>query len=279
MATQTPTHTWVWTAVSPLLPGAAHSVAIIAVGHPFDTVKTRLQLGLQSDMMQCAWQTWQNQGISGFYRGAAMPLCQLIIKRPFEFAVWEWFNSKFSGKVYAPILGGCLAGLTSSAIGNPFSVVKIQLQATGKEEVFNVREAARSVWLSRGMFGFYRGFTISLYKEVPFAGVYLGTYGNLREALPKTKWSPAVAGAIASMLTWSVLLPLDTLKTVIQFRVLQDSKPLTVWQQLNTLIRDRGMSGLWAGWAPVAIRSLPSSAAAMMAYEWARSLTREVEKP
>lgn len=279
MATRTQTHTWAWSAVSPLLPGAAHSVAIIAVGHPFDTLKTRLQLGLQSNMMQCAWQTFQNHGISGFYRGAAMPLCQLILKRPFEFAVWEWFNATFTGKVYAPVLGGCLAGLTSAAIGNPFSVIKIQLQATGKEEMSNVREAARTVWLSRGMFGFYRGFTISLYKEVPFASVYLGTYGNLREAMPKTNWTPAVAGAIASMITWSVLLPLDTLKTVIQYRVLQDVEPLTVWQQLNSLIRDRGISGLWAGWAPVALRSLPSSAAAMMAYEWARSLTREVEKP
>eukprot|EP00931_Biecheleriopsis_adriatica_P089309 TRINITY_DN63462_c0_g1_i1.p1 TRINITY_DN63462_c0_g1~~TRINITY_DN63462_c0_g1_i1.p1 ORF type:complete len:286 (+),score=42.22 TRINITY_DN63462_c0_g1_i1:24-860(+) len=262
-----------WTALAPLLPGAAHAVAIIAVGHPFDTLKTRLQLGMQGSMSSCVWHTLQSQGVKGFYRGAAMPLTQLVVKRPFEFAIWEWFNAKFQGKSYAPALGGVIAGLTSAVLGCPFSVIKIQLQATSKDVHASVAQAAAAILKSRGILGFYRGFHISVYKETPFATVYLGTYGNLREMLPKTTWSPAVAGGVASMITWTVLLPLDTVKTIVQARVLEDSRPVSPWQQLTQIMRDRGIGGLWAGWAPVALRSLPSSAAAMLAYEWARDLT------
>merc|ERR1712232_742121 len=122
------------------------------------------------------------------------------------------------------------------------------------------------------MGGFYRGFFVSVCKETPFASVYLGSYGNLREMLPKTNWSPAVAGGAASMITWTILLPLDTLKTVIQARVLQDCNPESVRQHLKSITRERGIGALWAGWAPVALRSLPSSAAAMLAYEWTRNL-------
>eukprot|EP00928_Gymnodinium_smaydae_P029991 TRINITY_DN22426_c0_g3_i1.p1 TRINITY_DN22426_c0_g3~~TRINITY_DN22426_c0_g3_i1.p1 ORF type:complete len:276 (+),score=41.94 TRINITY_DN22426_c0_g3_i1:73-900(+) len=262
-------------ALLPLLPGVAHSVTIIAVGHPFDTLKTRLQLRLHSSMSSCVWHMLQEQGIRGFYRGAAMPLTQLVVKRPFEFAIWEWFNATFRGKAYAPALGGIVAGMTSSVIGCPFSVIKIQLQANSKDVHTGVAEAVTAVWNTRGPLGFYRGFLVSVSKETPFATVYLGTYGNLRETLPKTSWSPAVAGAAASMVTWTILLPLDTLKTVIQARVLQETRSESAFRQFKSIVRERGVLGLWAGWAPVAIRSLPSSASAMLAYEWARKLAAE----
>jgi hypothetical protein len=202
-----------------------------------------------------------------------MPLLQLVVKRPIEFAIFEWFNVKFKGKAYAPVLGGCIAGLTAAVIGCPFSVIKIRMQATGNDVHSNIREATDAVWKSRGALGFYRGLATSVYKELPFATVYLGIYGNMRDKLPKSFWTPALAGGTASIITWTVLLPLDTLKTVIQARVLQDSEPLSGWRQLSAIVRERGLIGLWAGWTPVALRSLPSSAAAMLAYEAARSAT------
>lgn len=255
------------------LPGAAHSVTSIAVGYPFDTVKTQLQLGLHSSTWNCADGIFKKSGVRGLYRGAAMPLFQLVVKRPFEFAVFESFNAQFKGKPYAPVLGGCLAGITSAIIGCPFSVVKIQMQATGQEIHSGITNAVVAVWRKRGALGFYRGLTASVFKEVPFATVYLGTYGNLREQLPKSLLFHALAGATASMITWTVLLPLDTLKTIIQARVLEENQSQNWTLQLRQFIKTRGFHALWSGLGPVAVRSFPSSAAAMMAYESARSIT------
>mmetsp|Transcript_138147 Transcript_138147/g.240292 ORF Transcript_138147/g.240292 Transcript_138147/m.240292 type:complete len:294 (-) Transcript_138147:85-966(-) len=256
-----------------LLPGAAHSISTITVGYPFDTVKTRLQLGLHHSMRTCVWEMLRKEGLTSFYRGAAMPLCTLVAKRPLEFAVFEWFNARFRGSRFAPVLGGCLAGVTAAAIGCPFSVVKIQMQATRKEVHASVSAAITAVWRSCGMRGFYRGLLASVYKEVPFATAYLGIYGTLREALPKAYWSAAVAGGSASIMTWTLLQPLDTLKTVIQAKVLQVAEPDLRWtDEARRIAFTRGYLGLWAGWGPVALRSLPTSATAMVAYEWARTL-------
>lgn len=244
-----------------LLPGAAHSITTISVGYPFDTVKTRLQLRLHQSMRSCVWEMLRREGLTSFYRGAAMPLCTLVAKRPIEFAVFEAFNARFSGSRFAPVLGGCLAGATAAAIGCPFSVVKIQMQATGKDVHASVREVISAVWRSCGMKGFYRGLLASVYKEVPFATVYLGAYGNLREALPKAYWSTAVAGGTASMITWTLLQPLDTLKTVIQAKVLNVAEPDVRWsEEARRIASTRGVRGLWAGWGPVALRALPTSA-------------------
>lgn len=256
----------------PFLPGAAYSVTLITAGYPFDTIKTRLQLRVHRSMWTCVRETWRQEGCAAFYRGALMPLCTLMVKRPFEFAVFEKLNRRFKGKSYAPWLGGCLAGATSAVIGCPFSVVRVQMQATTRDVYDSFLHAASAIWRQRGLGGFYQGLTASLYKDIPFASVYLGTYGNMREALPKTQWSTAAAGATASLITWTCLQPLDTVKTLAQAAVLEPRMRDLSWsQRCRAVVASHGILGLWAGWVPVAMRSAPSSAAAMTAYECARA--------
>lgn len=270
--------------VAPLLPGAAHSIALLSVGYPFDTVKTRLQLRLNSSMWACTAELVREQGPVALYRGAVMPLATLLVKRPLEFAVFEQFNQSFKGEVYAPLLGGCVAGAISAFAGCPFSVVKIQMQATGKDVHATVYDAGLAVWRARGVRGFYRGLRASLYKDIPFAGLYLGTYGHLREALPEllphlrsengrpSASLSAAAGATSSIATWTLLQPLDTIKTVIQADVLRGKGTEQSWvHRVADIARAHGFRGLWAGWGPTALRSVPSSACAMVAYEWTRT--------
>jgi len=48
-----------------------------AVGHPFDTVKVRLQTTSQSQFkgpLDCLLQTVRNEGVRGLYKGASPPL-------------------------------------------------------------------------------------------------------------------------------------------------------------------------------------------------------------
>ncbi|KAM9919574.1 hypothetical protein OXX80_012668, partial [Metschnikowia pulcherrima] len=47
-----------------------------AVGHPFDTVKVRLQTseGRFKGPMDCVWATFKSEGFRGFYKGFTPPL-------------------------------------------------------------------------------------------------------------------------------------------------------------------------------------------------------------
>lgn len=266
----------------PLLPGATHAMSNIAIGYPFDTMKTRLQLQLHSGMLSCAKDLFHSDGPLAFYRGCAMPLTSLICKRPLEFAAFEWFNKSFSEIHGASFLGGCLAGFIGALMGCPFSVVKIQMQASGRDAYRRTPDAILAVYRSRGVLGFYHGLSASIVMQVPYATMYLGTYGALRERVPKVPWATALAGGTASIITWTTLQPLDTIRTVIQATavrtrsgVLQShEREATAWAaQCRRVIQQRGFLGLWAGWGPVALRAFPTSGFSMVAYEWVRSIT------
>lgn len=262
--------------IEPLLhfaPGAAHAVTTVAVGYPFDTVKTRLQLRLHPGMLSCAKSLISTDGPSALYRGAAMPLFSLVVKRPCEFVFFEWFNSRFSGLTGVSFVGGCFAGVIGAMVGCPFTVVKIQMQAFSSQVHSNTLHAICAVWQQRGFVGFYHGLYASVLMQVPYATVYLGTYGELRERLPKTSWCTAIAGGTASLTTCTLLQPLDTARTLIQARALDQQQASLAWgKQVALIVRQHGILGLWAGWGPAALRALPTSSAAMLVYERVRSL-------
>ncbi|CAE8587444.1 unnamed protein product [Polarella glacialis] len=258
--------------VRKLLPGAAHAVTMVAVGYPFDTVKTRLMLRLSPGMLECARDVIRTNGALGFYRGCAMPLASLVSKRPFEFAVFEWFNARFENKPGVSFLGGCIAGAIGAVAGCPFSVVRVQMQASSKEVHTNSARAILAVWNSRGLLGFYHGLGASVLMQAPYATVYLGTYGQLRETLPKSGLSTALSGGAASLMTCTLLQPLDTVRTLIQARAIGPQEKVSWMTQARMVVQERGPLGLWAGWGPSALRSLPTSAASMLVYEKARSL-------
>lgn len=235
-------------------------------------MKTRLQLKLHDGVISGVKDLVGKNGALVLYRGCAMPLASLVCKRPFEFAAWEAFNKRYKDLPGKSFVGGCLAGCIGSLMGNPFSVVKIQMQARGKDVHRNTLEAIKAVWRSRGFLGFYHGLTASVIMQVPYASVYLGTYGYFRDTLPKQAWGTAAAGSLASIITWTSLQPLDCIRTTIQASALKEdghrnAKWLATARQILT---DRGIRGLWAGWTPVALRAIPTSGLSMVAYETTR---------
>lgn len=56
---------------------AANAIDYAKVGHPFDTIKVRLQTADKSQFsgpIRCVVQTARNEGVSGFYKGVTPPL-------------------------------------------------------------------------------------------------------------------------------------------------------------------------------------------------------------
>ena len=55
-----------------LTTGVAGGVAVVCVGHPFDTCKTRLQTapeGYYKNALDCVKKTYRQEGVAGFYAG------------------------------------------------------------------------------------------------------------------------------------------------------------------------------------------------------------------
>lgn len=201
-----------------------------------------------------------------------MPLTAMLVKRPLEFAAFEWCNTQLGSKAQGPFLGGFIAGVISSVMGCPFSVVKVQMQASQKEMYRYSPSVFIDIWTSRGLWGFYRGISASMIMSVPSTTFFLGTYGVLRERLPQSSWTPALAGMTASIAMWSCLLPLDNVRTVIQAKTFKQDVSIGRWhKEFLTIVDKRGVRGLWAGYEAVLLRAPIMSAFSMLAYEQARS--------
>lgn len=172
-------------------------------------------------------------------------------------------------------LSGALAGGMGTIIGCPMHVIKIQTQNQTAAGTRNAWTCARSIATTEGIGGFYRGFRYHLMKDVCFAGLYLGLYAHLKEGglrpRPNAAGSPDVppilrsprasaflSGAVACLATWTVLYPLDTVKTVVQARQTQ----LLAWANLRNAPRT-----LYRGLAASLVKAGPVAGVSMVVYD------------
>jgi hypothetical protein len=217
-------------------------------------------------MLHCLRHVVANEGLLSLYRGASMLSCNLLCKMPLELALFEAFTRQFQGTPGASFFGGLLGGLVSSSLLNPLSVVMVQMQMVPKIH-HSPFAAAKAIWQGSGVKGFYRGLGAQMCVQVPYSTLYLGTYGLLREILPKKDWSPIVAGGSANILAWTICQPFDTLRTLRYASATKVSMEESVAGLVRQSIRSHGVLSLWRGFLPVVIRAVPSSGGSMFGYE------------
>lgn len=246
--------------------------------------------------LQCLRETVRAEGFAALYRGCSVPLASLLLKRPLEFCMFEELQrtnpcglpDRWKGFGH-----GSVAGITGAFVGCPFNVVKVRVQdykaravdatsSCGGTSVARklsngaiVRKVAREVFLVER--SYFRGLQVALMYTIPSASLYLGSYSRLREVLlPQTGSSSnftwlagGAAGAAASMCTWTAMLPLDTVRTVIQSEV-GSSSTRSASGAAAQIVRSRGVAGLWSGLSTVILRSVPSTFVSMGVYETVR---------
>ena len=130
--------------------GIFSGLAKLSVGHPFDTIKVRLQTTPRERFagpLSCVAQTWKHEGLRGFYKGATPPLvgwvCMdsvmlgslTLYKRLLQEHVFAPAAARHAGAESAPplpvaghALAGTMAGWTVSFLAAPVEHVKARLQ-------------------------------------------------------------------------------------------------------------------------------------------------------
>jgi len=260
--------------------GGTVGIATVIVGYPFDTVKVRMQNRYFYSMVTSFSETYKKQGINGFYRGCQAPLCVLIIKRGYQYPLFEETRNqlinntgyfKAINQYSAGYLAGSVAGLSGTIFSCPMHNVKIKMQNQIKPIIeTNFRNTIKNIYQVRGIKGFYLGFKMTLLRDFFYSGSYLGNYGLMRQHAEEHDFNNrflngiklGICGAISSIITWSIFLPIDAVKTNIQ----SEKKTLV----LRNRIAKEGIRTLWVGYLPVIIRTIPTSIAAMFLYETLR---------
>ena len=129
-----------YAAVTGFLYGATNTI----VGHPFDTIKTKMQtqsehMGSKTGYIQTIKNVFLKEGPIGFYRGCIPPFWGSIIYRSAQFSIYEAVYTRlkdnaemcneipgFLGIEYRTLLAGFIAASSRAFIECPFEYAKVK---------------------------------------------------------------------------------------------------------------------------------------------------------
>ncbi|KAJ6440326.1 mitochondrial carrier protein [Purpureocillium lavendulum] len=232
--------------------GVFSGIAKLTVGHPFDTVKVRLQTtdaGRFAGPLQCVAQTVRNEGVRGLYKGATPPLVGWMFMDSVmlgSLAVYRRLMaqhvtslaprrgpparataraSSSSSSSYLPPLGhglaGILAGATVSFIAAPVEHVKARLQiqyaARKAERLYSgPLDCVAKIYRHHGVRGIYHGLSATLLFR-GFFFFWWSSYDVLSRALRRhtSLSAPAInfwAGGLSAQVFWLTSYPSDLVK-------------------------------------------------------------------
>ncbi|PRP89157.1 mitochondrial carrier protein [Planoprotostelium fungivorum] len=270
--------------------GTMSGIAVTIVGHPFDTLKVRLQTQpsppLYSGVVDCFKKTIKWEGPLGLYKGIASPITGQVFFRAnmfFSFAEAKRFLSGYGSRPLRNIdyfIAGGFAWFTGTFFECPIDLVKSQLQVqvirskTIPDYVApytNMTQCASAIVRTNGFFGLYQGFVPHVLRNIPAGSVHLGSYEMVRQHYSKKKGVPVselpssyslLGGGIGGFLYWSIFFPIDVVKSSIQTDNLQKDKRKFsgAIDAAKKLYAEGGWKRFYRGFTPCLMRSIPANA-------------------
>ncbi|KAM6116335.1 solute carrier family 25 member 48 isoform 1-T1 [Pterocles gutturalis] len=233
--------------------GWVGGTASVVVGHPLDTIKTRLQAGQgYGNTLNCVLTVYRNESVAGFFKGMSFPLASIAVYSSVVFGVFSNTQRLLSqlrhgDPSHAPVLAdmalaSVVAGFVSVGIGSPVELVKIRLQMQTQPYIEGRKQANiklkptvpgfpvyqgpihcfRTVLQKEGIAGIYRGAGAMLLRDVPGYCLYFIPYtffcgwitpDGCISPTPSSVW---LAGGVAGAISWGTATPMDVVKSRLQ---------------------------------------------------------------
>ncbi|KAI4672824.1 uncharacterized protein J4E78_001327 [Alternaria triticimaculans] len=277
--------------------GVFSGIAKLSVGHPFDTVKVRLQTTEKSHFrgpVDCLMQTLRKEGFAGLYKGATPPLVGWMFMDSIMLGSLSVYRRVLNDRVFNPpshlqfgeqqrklpvyghALAGTMAGWTVSFIAAPVEHIKARLQvqyaADKKSRLYSGPiDCLKKIYTGHGMRGVYHGLSATLLFRTFFC-FWWGTYDLFtRQLQQRTSLSaPAVnfwAGGLSAQVFWLTSYPSDVIKQRIMTDPLAQRKFPRWRDAAKAVYREQGWKGYWRGFVPCFLRAFPANAMALVAFE------------
>lgn len=270
----------------------------------------------------------RNEGITTLWRGLSPTLVMTIPANIIYFTGYDWLRfskaSPLSSMVsdnYSPLLAGSAARIMAAVVVSPIEMFRTRMQAstaTGGAHFAETVAGIKEMVQATGYTSLWRGLTLTLWRDVPFSGLYWWGYEvvknklqNLREERGRTsgvdRTAPrsrsvsrddhtstfldsfiagAASGGVASILT----MPFDVGKT--RQQIFKDARPagadsakrvlapeeLSMPRLLMHIFKEEGVAGLWKGWVARTLKVAPACAIMISSYEVGKRMAVSVNE-
>lgn len=180
-----------------------------------------------------------------------------------------------------PLFAGVMARGLISSLASPLELVRTNLQSTppspdNPHTLRSVLKSIQGVAQAQGIHSLWRGLSATLWRDVPFSGIYWASYERLKRTLEREGRSGAtvafVSGAVSGTTAALITSPFDTVKTRRQALVM--SGPAGGAQQATSLVavlrdvvRNEGVTALYAGLTPRIAKIAPACGIMIACFE------------
>jgi len=276
----TPTHPPFTTA---LLAGALAGTTVDLSLFPLDTLKTRLQ---SSNGFIASG------GFSGIYRGVGSAIIGSAPGAALFFCTYEYTKGFLSdrrkvrevteghiGEWTAPIehmVAASLGEIAACAVRVPTEVVKQRAQARQYPSSALALRAILSQYRTIGLSGvwkeLYRGWSVTIMREVPFTVIQFPLWEAMKEYRRQSTGTESISafesgmfGSLAGAVAAGTTTPLDVLKT--RMMLAKEKKPLI--PLLKQILEENGPRAFFKGIGPRIMWISAGGAIFLGSYQWA----------
>lgn len=270
----------------------------------------------------------RHEGSTSLWRGLSPTLVMAIPANVIYLTGYDSLRSNPGSPIhnyvpdaYAPLLAGSLARVAAASVISPVEMFRTRMQAatsgSGTGVFAETLSGLRSMVKSQGYTSLWRGLTLTMWRDVPFSGIYWWGYETVRNKLtdmrdpPHSRTRPrsksrssenhtstftdsfaagAVSGGIASVVT----TPFDVGKTrqqLLQHEPRMDSvvrgksSPAAIIPEEQAMPRflyhiwkEEGIAGLFRGWVPRMLKVAPACAIMISSYEVGKKMARRMNE-
>ncbi|KAF8344343.1 mitochondrial carrier [Cantharellus anzutake] len=277
--------------------GMGSGLTKVAVGHGFDTIKTRLQCaapGTYAGAIDCLVKTVRNESVFALYKGATPPAVGwaaidslllgslhnyrlLLVKNGFSEPIPNSDKTRLSYLGHG--ISGLMAGCTSALVATPVELIKVKLQLQLQRSVADRQfkgpiDAIRRILRRQGVTGMWQGLPASALFRANFFWMFLGIEVLMRsfvhfDGTPyemRHGFKTFCSGGLASFAYWFFAMPADNIKNRIMSRDLNQPR-IAIREVALHVYRTHGLRGFYSGFAPCVLRAFPANASAYFVYE------------
>ncbi|KAI1500286.1 mitochondrial carrier domain-containing protein [Biscogniauxia marginata] len=136
----------------------------------------------------------RHEGITTLWRGLSPTLVMAVPANIIYFTGYDWlrFNkrspiNRFTNDEYTALIAGSTARVLAAATVSPIELFRTRLQAsagsTTTNHLANTFKSVREMVVEHGYRSLWRGLTLTLWRDVPFSGMYWWGYEAVRGKL------------------------------------------------------------------------------------------------
>ncbi|KAI0344380.1 S-adenosylmethionine transporter [Trametopsis cervina] len=257
-----------------LIAGGVAGTSVDLLFFPIDTVKTRLQ-STQGFI--------KAGGFKGIYNGVGSVIVGSAPGAALFFCTYDTLKQHSPLPTHLAsvthMLSASVGEVAACLVRVPTEVIKTRMQTASYGSLAQSSFSAAKLVLSQeGAHGFYRGFGITIMREIPFTSLQFPLYEWLKVRLAQRldrqqlyAHEAAVCGSISGGFAAAATTPLDVLKTRVMLDMRKESqdKMPSILQRLRQIHANEGAAALFSGVVPRTMWISAGGAVFLGVYEWA----------